>query len=476
MLTLNSNILKIGNKWIIPHSGTGPTPQPTVYQVTTSGTHGTVTASPTEGTTGTEITLSNTPDTHYHFGSYSLTGATLKNANQFDIADSDVSVVGNFVEDTKYSVTCTNDGNGTIAASPTSNYSGSTVTLSNTPNTGYDFDKYTLVSGTGASISGDTLTIGTSNVTVRGDFVAQGATYDAYRILIASDFSGNPNADSGFKTLVGTASPPLRISNLNKTATAGAWYAAGTIPIEDYNLPAMSSSSGLMTTFNVQTMVFETSGGSANVTFDIGLVTVPQSGYTYTGTIVLQGKSGSTYTTLCTKTYTYGINGTSVSLSPEQQPYRQYQLYCETVAVGTDYMMTPVYMNHLTFTPDYMSGQIGSSSSWNQIGTTSTVINQLTSTNNSTYFTYGEGATSAYNGINLRFTSNNKIDSASFTFVKAEYPTGWPYSGYRVNYSIQSLDLYGTASSGSVSIVPKYLKTITQTYVNSWPTNLSISV
>ena len=139
-------------------------------------------------------------------------------------------------------------------------------------------------------------------------------------------------------------------------------------------------------------------------------------------------------------------------------------------------MMTPVYMNHLTFTPDYMSGQIGSSSSWNQIGTTSTVINQLTSTNNSTYFTYGEGATSAYNGINLRFTSNNKIDSASFTFVKAEYPTGWPYSGYRVNYSIQSLDLYGTASSGSVSIVPKYLKTITQTYVNSWPTNLSISV
>lgn len=145
---------------------------PHIYHVTTSGSHGTVTASPNQGKNGTTVTLSNTPDTHYHFGSYSLTGATLKNANQFDIANSDVTVVGNFVEDTKYSVTCTNDGHGTISASPTSNYSGSTVTLSNTPNTGYNFDKYTLVSGTGASISGNTLTIGTSNVTVRGDFVA----------------------------------------------------------------------------------------------------------------------------------------------------------------------------------------------------------------------------------------------------------------------------------------------------------------
>lgn len=192
MLTLNSNVLKIGNKWLLPvQSGGVVPPTPTVYQVTTSATHGTVTASPTEGISGTEITLSNTPDTHYHFGSYSITGATLKNANQFDIADSDVSVVGNFIEDTKYTVTCTNDGHGTIAASPTSNYSGSTVTLSNTPNSGYDFDKYTLVSGTGASISGNILTIGTSNVTVRGDFVAQAASGYKYFVLKLTGFESS---------------------------------------------------------------------------------------------------------------------------------------------------------------------------------------------------------------------------------------------------------------------------------------------
>ena len=70
---------------------------PKVYNVTTSGTHGSVVASPTEGTTGTEVTLSNTPDSGYIFSSYSLTGATLKNDNQFDIGYSDVEVVGNFV-------------------------------------------------------------------------------------------------------------------------------------------------------------------------------------------------------------------------------------------------------------------------------------------------------------------------------------------------------------------------------------------
>lgn len=67
-----------------------------LYNVTTSGSHGTVTASPTEGPNGTIVTLSNTPDTDYAFSSYSVTGATLS-GNQFTINGSDVNVVGNFV-------------------------------------------------------------------------------------------------------------------------------------------------------------------------------------------------------------------------------------------------------------------------------------------------------------------------------------------------------------------------------------------
>jgi hypothetical protein len=63
--------------------------------------------------------------------------------------------------------------------------------LSNTPNSGYDFDKYTLVSGTGASISGNILTIGTSNVTVRGDFVAQAASGYKYFVLKLTGFESS---------------------------------------------------------------------------------------------------------------------------------------------------------------------------------------------------------------------------------------------------------------------------------------------
>ena len=68
---------------------------PKVYHVTTSGTNGTVTASPSEGINGTVVTLTNTPNSGYVFNSYTVTGAILNN-NTFTINNSDVTVVGNF--------------------------------------------------------------------------------------------------------------------------------------------------------------------------------------------------------------------------------------------------------------------------------------------------------------------------------------------------------------------------------------------
>lgn len=71
---------------------------PQRYRVYTSGTNGSVTAAPNSGYTGTEVTLSNTPAAGYEFVSYSVTGATLKNANQFDIGTSNVYVDGVFTK------------------------------------------------------------------------------------------------------------------------------------------------------------------------------------------------------------------------------------------------------------------------------------------------------------------------------------------------------------------------------------------
>lgn len=90
VISFNNKVINYNDKWVSP-------PQP-IYYVYTSGTHGSVAASPTSGKSGTEVTLSNTPNTGYQFDSYSVTGATLKNTNQLDIGNSDVYVHGNFID------------------------------------------------------------------------------------------------------------------------------------------------------------------------------------------------------------------------------------------------------------------------------------------------------------------------------------------------------------------------------------------
>lgn len=66
------------------------------HNVITSGNHGTVTASPNKGIQGTEVTLSNSPESGYEFSSYSVTGAELYDGNKLTIGTTDVSVVGTF--------------------------------------------------------------------------------------------------------------------------------------------------------------------------------------------------------------------------------------------------------------------------------------------------------------------------------------------------------------------------------------------
>ena len=70
-----------------------------------------------------------------------------------------------------YTVTVETDGNGTASAEPTSGVSGTVVTLSASPYDNYNFKEWELVAGV-AEISGNMLTIGTSNVTVKAIFEA----------------------------------------------------------------------------------------------------------------------------------------------------------------------------------------------------------------------------------------------------------------------------------------------------------------
>lgn len=74
-------------------------PPPTRYYVYTSAEHGTVTAQPNSGYTGTDVTLSNSADTGYRFSSYTYTGTGASlSGNTLTIGTSDVHVVGHFEE------------------------------------------------------------------------------------------------------------------------------------------------------------------------------------------------------------------------------------------------------------------------------------------------------------------------------------------------------------------------------------------
>jgi hypothetical protein len=126
---------------------------------------GTITADKLSGMNGEIVTLGNTPDAGYQFNSYGITGAELS-GNQFAFNGSDVSAQANFKE-AVYTLTLQNDGHGTIAASKTTGHAGDTVTLSNTYNTYYRFNNYTV---TGGTINGSTFTFGSRNATAKANF------------------------------------------------------------------------------------------------------------------------------------------------------------------------------------------------------------------------------------------------------------------------------------------------------------------
>ena len=139
---------------------------PYCYVTVNPSQHGSISADPLEGDAGTVVTLSNTPDTHYHFNRYAYTGKATLSGNELTIR-SDVSVEGIFDEDTKYNATLQTNGWGSIGADKTSGYEGDTVALSNTPSADCTFANYEI---TGATLTGNEFTFGTSNVTAKANF------------------------------------------------------------------------------------------------------------------------------------------------------------------------------------------------------------------------------------------------------------------------------------------------------------------
>ena len=143
--------------------------------VTTAG-GGTASASSTSATAGTEITLTATPNTGYHFKEWqveSLAGLVITN-NKFTMPDSNVAIKAIFEEDspfapTQHTVTVKTDGNGIAFASPLLAVAGTEINLTAMPKKGYHFKEWQVISG-GVAIENNKFLMPDSNVEVKAVF------------------------------------------------------------------------------------------------------------------------------------------------------------------------------------------------------------------------------------------------------------------------------------------------------------------
>ena len=96
---------------------------------------------------------------------------------------------------TTYTVTVSNDGNGTGTASPSTAAAGTTITLTATPNTGYHFKEWQIISG-GVTIKDDKFLMPNDNVEVKAIFEKDAPAPTEYTItydLAGGTAEGNPD-------------------------------------------------------------------------------------------------------------------------------------------------------------------------------------------------------------------------------------------------------------------------------------------
>ena len=177
--------------------------------VTTAG-GGTASASSTSATAGTEITLTATPNTGYHFKEWqveSLAGLVITN-NKFTMPDSNVAIKAIFEEDspfapTKHTVTVKTDGNGIAFASPLLAVAGTEITLTAMPKKGYHFKEWQVISG-GVAIENNKFLMPDTNVEIKA-FFEEGAppAPTKYTVTVTTEGGGTASA-SPAKTAAGT--------------------------------------------------------------------------------------------------------------------------------------------------------------------------------------------------------------------------------------------------------------------------------
>ncbi len=327
--------------------------------------HGTVTLNPIGGlyAPGTPVTLTPVPDSTYYFSSWSgANAADVINTNGVYtiVMNGDKNIQANFTQ-TAYTLTAGNDGHGTVTLGPPgSTYgSGSTVTLTPAPASGYQFSSWT-----GANSADVINTAGVYTIVMNGNKTVQANFVQTFTLTAGNDTHGTvtlsppggtyasgtvvtltpvPNALYYFSTwsgtnagnIINTAGVFTIVMNGNKTVQAN-------FTLTSYTLTAGNNGHG--------TVTLGPPGGRYGSGSTVTLTPVPASGYQFSSwsgansgniintagvyTILMNGNKNVTANfTQITYTLTAGNDGHgTVSLNPTGGTY----------ATGTTVTLTPL--------------------------------------------------------------------------------------------------------------------------------------
>lgn len=346
--------------------------------------------------------------------------------------------------------------------------------MSNTPNSGYEFDSYTLVSGTGASISGNTLTIGTSNVTVRGNFAQSGPSvnYDSYRLVITP--IRNTYVTTGLvypysryaKVVASDTMTAVNIKNLSRTATAGYIYITGNpIQLTSTELSRLNTSYGYTSAVNYgkgYTLILE-GGNLSSLSVDINVTLATPANYNVG--VQLLGVSGTATTPIAYKEVSTGNQ--SVTLSITDTPYIDYKyIYaCD----GADGSSALINVNQLTVTPTAAVSYDAQATGTHML--TSSEIYKLTA--NSTPYIMPDSVSSDSEQMVLECLLSSKPTSVSIT----ERSTAM--SQYRLShgYTAEILgSIINSSANGLISANGSSFRFGKVTgVVSTWPTTITVT-
>ncbi len=314
--------------------------------ISTDG-NGTASAASATSSQGSRVNLSATPNTGYRFsywevlsGGAVVVGRTDPQAYFIMNDSSDVAIKAHFAVNPEYSITVDNDGNGVGVATPVSATAGTSIALSATPNTGYQFKEWQVLAG-GVSVSGNSFIMPANAVTVKAVFEAASSTPPTTEGEETNDSEGKPSNEN---TETNKTDEKTNTDSTNEKDEVES-------PVEVIH--------------NADSNIIESDVGDTSVTvYNISLAITPRVFSTVVNT--LDAKTSNDKSLCLYSIWPLSMNKTMLqSLSNCKSPVEYYfyyrgHLYCVTIPPNTD--VSSIFKNNYSYAgPLYIGQQLGTS-------------------------------------------------------------------------------------------------------------------